>query len=230
VGSVLSDLLPLAVAVAFSPLPMVLILMMLSGRAGSTSMGFLGGWMVGLVGVTLVMTWVAASIGMGTSGQPSKTASVLRLLLGLGLIVLAVKQWRSSLASHEQPYKQPHEQPYKQPRLPRWMTAVEQFTAAKAFGTGALLAAANPICIGVGVTLASADLSTGQRIGALLVFVVVATSGIAVPVVAVAVAPERTAPPLERLKAWLIYHNTAVTSAILLVIGVVLIGRGLAAM
>src|SRR5262249_8859356 len=118
-GTVIGDLLPLAVAVAISPMPIVVILMLLSARAGSASKGFLAGWVVGLCSVTLIVMSLAASVGMGTRTEPSEVASVLSLLLGLGLILLALKQWRSRSASREPP------------QLPKWMAGIERYTAGK---------------------------------------------------------------------------------------------------
>src|SRR5258705_11212825 len=109
VGTVLGDLLPLAVGVAISPLPVIaVVLMLLAPRPGWTSARFLAGYLAGLLVVTLIVAVIAASIGMGTETRPSMIASVVRLLLGVGLILLALRLWRSSPASAEQP------------RLPNW--------------------------------------------------------------------------------------------------------------
>ena len=51
-NQVIGDLLPLAVGVAVSPVPIIaVILMLLSPRAGGTSVGFLAGWVAGVVWV-----------------------------------------------------------------------------------------------------------------------------------------------------------------------------------
>jgi Sap, sulfolipid-1-addressing protein len=55
VGTVLGDLLPLAVGVAVSPVPIIaVILMLLAPRAGAASVGFAIGWVLGIVAVTVV--------------------------------------------------------------------------------------------------------------------------------------------------------------------------------
>ena len=47
-GSVIGDVLPLAVGVAISPMPIIaVILMLLAPRAGAASAGFLAGWVAG---------------------------------------------------------------------------------------------------------------------------------------------------------------------------------------
>ena len=59
-GPLVGDLLPLAVVVAISPVPIVaVILMLLAPEARGTSMGFLTGWLVGIAGITTVVLLVA---------------------------------------------------------------------------------------------------------------------------------------------------------------------------
>ena len=49
-GSVIGEILPLAVGIAISPIPIIAaILMLLSPRAKTTSVGFLLGWLAGIV-------------------------------------------------------------------------------------------------------------------------------------------------------------------------------------
>ena len=59
------------------------------------------------------------------------------------------------------------------------------------------------------------------------IFMVIAASTVAVPVLGYAVGRKRMAGPLESLRGWLTLHNRAVMATLLLVIGVVLIGKGL---
>src|SRR3954452_16607244 len=55
VGKVLGDLLPLAVGVAISPVPIIaVILMLLAPKAGRASTGFLIMWVVGIAAATTV--------------------------------------------------------------------------------------------------------------------------------------------------------------------------------
>jgi hypothetical protein len=62
-----------------------------------------------------------------------------------------------------------------------------------------------------------------------LVFVIVASSSIAVPVLGYLVAEQRMRAPLEELRKWLTIHNSAVMTVLLLVLGVNSIGKGIAA-
>ena len=61
-GSVIGDILPLAIGIAISPIPIIAaILMLLSPKAKGTSVGFLIGWVPGIV-VALVVFILLASV------------------------------------------------------------------------------------------------------------------------------------------------------------------------
>ena len=56
-GSVIGEILPLAIGIAISPIPIIAaILMLLSPKAKGTSIGFLLGWVVGIVVAVTVFT------------------------------------------------------------------------------------------------------------------------------------------------------------------------------
>jgi threonine/homoserine/homoserine lactone efflux protein len=219
-GQVVGDLLPLSVGVAISPIPIIaVILMLLAPRAGGTSTGFLVGWIVGIAGSTTLFLLLAGTLDQGGSGEPSATVSWIKLVLGVLLLVLAAGQWRS------------RPKPGETPALPKWMTAIDGFTAGKAVGLGFLLSAVNPknllMCVAAGTTIAAGGIATGQVVASVAIFTVLAASTVAVPVVAYAIGRKRMAGPLESLHTWLTAHNGAVMATLLLVIGVVLIGKGL---
>ena len=102
-GAVIGDLLPLAVGVAISPIPIIaVILMLLAPRAGAASMGFTLGWTIGIVAVTGVVTVLAAGADVGTgSGGGSETGDWIKLGLGVLLLLVAARQWRSRPAAGE---------------------------------------------------------------------------------------------------------------------------------
>ena len=75
-GSVIGELLPLAVGVAISPIPIIaVILMLLSKRAGGASAGFGVGWILGIVVATGIFVLLAGSVDASDSDGPSATAS-----------------------------------------------------------------------------------------------------------------------------------------------------------
>jgi threonine/homoserine/homoserine lactone efflux protein len=219
VGRLVGELLPLAVVVAISPVPIVaVLLMLLTPNARGTSAGFLAGWLVGIAGVTTAVLLLADDPDPGSS-RSSAVASWLELVLGVLLLLLADRQWRS------------RPKPGELIAVPRWLAAAERFTVARAGGLGLVLSAANPkallVCIAAGATIAAGGVDGAQATWSVLGFTVVAASTVAVPVFAFAVSGGRMTAALDSLRGWLTQRGAVVTSTLLVAIGVVLIGQGL---
>ncbi|WP_433504799.1 GAP family protein [Pseudonocardia halophobica] len=213
-GAVIGEVLPLAFGVAVSPIPIIAaILMLFSARAGSTSTGFLLGWVLGVVVATSVFTVLAGTLQTG--GEPSALASWIKIGLGVLLVLVGIRQWRGRGGHHE---------------APKWMAAIDDFTFAKALGLGFLLSAVNPknliMAAGAGVIIGSTAVGVGGDVAAVAVFTVIASSTVAIPVIAHLVAAERMSGPLESARKWLQDNNAAVMATLILVIGAVLVGKG----
>jgi threonine/homoserine/homoserine lactone efflux protein len=147
--------------------------------------------------------------------------SWLKLLLGVGLLVLAVQQWRGRPRAGEET------------RTPTWMGAVDHFTPAKAAGTGVALSAINPknfVLIVAGVAaIAQTGIPPDEQAIALAVFTLIASVGAALPVVIFFVLGDRSVELLDRLKTWMAQNNAVIMAVLLLVIGAKLIGDAIAA-
>jgi|tagenome__1003787_1003787.scaffolds.fasta_scaffold20648831_1 hypothetical protein len=217
-GRVVAALLPLAVVVAVSPVPLItVILLMLADRAAGSSAGFLVGWALGIAGATIASLLVVEGTDAGTSGRSA--ASWVAVILGMLLLGLATRRWRSRPRSGERP------------ELPSWVGAIDRVTAPRACGLGLLLVAVSPknlpVCVAAGATIAGSGLSDAQRTLSVAAFTLAAASTVAVPVFAHALLGKRIAGPLESLRRWLTAHSAPVTALLLLVIGAVLIAQGL---
>jgi hypothetical protein len=222
-GDVIGELLPLALGVAVSPVPIIaVILMLLAPRAMASAWSFLAGWVVGIaVALTIVAVVVDPVDDSGDSG-PSALSGWLRIALGVLLVLLAVRQWRGR-PRHGEPTT-----------LPRWMAAVDDVTPARAAGLGALLSGLNPknlaLCAAGGVAIGSSGLNGSEAVTAGAVFVVVGAVSVAVPVVGYALAEKQMRDALDDLRGWLTDHNAAVMTVLLLTIGMVSIGKGIGAL
>ena len=220
-GTVLGDLLPLAIGVAVSPVPIIaVILMLLAPRASAASVGFAVGWVLGIVAITAITLLVAGGAGVeGDDAGPSTGASWLKLILGVALLAVGVRQWRG------------RPKPGQDVALPTWMTAMDNVNLVKALGLGFALSAVNPknllMNVSAGVTIADGALDTGQQVVAVAVFTALAASTVVLPVLAYLVAKDRMRRPLEDLRAWLQANNATMMAVLILVIGVTLIGKGL---
>lgn len=221
-GQTIGELLPLALGVAISPVPIIaVILMLIAPHARKVSLWFLGGWLGGILGVTLLFVWWSAITGADSHSpdDPSTAVSWILLLLGAGMLFLSARQW------HDRPGAE-HEA-----HLPAWLSAIEKVSLQKAAGLGLALSALNPknlaLCIAAGVTISSGGLSGWEGTLTIVIFAILAVCTVAAPIVAFAIDEERMRGPLDRLKVWLEDNNAIVMSVLLLVIGVVLLGRGL---
>jgi threonine/homoserine/homoserine lactone efflux protein len=220
-GDVVGDLLPLAIGVAISPVPIIAtILMLLAPQAQGTSVGFLVGWVAGIIVATTIFVVIASTAGLDDGSSDSSTAtSWIKIVLGVLLLLVGVRQWRKRPRAGEVAV------------LPKWMTAIDSFTFVKALGLGFLLSAINPknllMCIAAGSAIGAADLGAGEIVGAIAFFTVLAASTVALPVVGFLVAHDRLRRPLDELRTWLQANNTAVMGVLVLVIGVVLLGQGI---
>jgi hypothetical protein len=220
VGQAIGDFLPAAVGIAISPLPIVAsVLILVSAHGRVNSLAYLAGWLVGLLGAGVVLLLLAGTAGADDDGQPADWASWLKLLLGLGLLALATKQFRGRPHGDEEPV------------TPKWMGALDSFTVLQAAGAG-IVFALNPknlLLLVAGMTgIAQAGLSTGDEAVSLVVFTLIATLGVATPAVLYFALGDRSQPLLDRLKAWMAHNNAVIMAIILLVIGVKLIGDAIA--
>ncbi|KQZ11536.1 GAP family protein [Agromyces fucosus] len=219
-GEVIGGILPLALGIAISPIPIIAaILMLLSPKAKGTSVGFMIGWVLGIVVAVVVFTLLASIIPEQDPDAAKPISGVIKLLLGAGLLFLALKQWRGRPKAGEAA------------ALPKWMSAIDSMTTMRGAVLGFLLSAVNPknllMAAGAGVLIGTAGLSGGEITLVIVIFVIIAACSVAVPVIAYLLASEKMAGPLESLRGWLVQNNATVMAVLLLVIGVVLIGKGI---
>jgi threonine/homoserine/homoserine lactone efflux protein len=219
-GPVIGEILPLAVGIAISPVPIIAaILMLLSPKAKGASVGFLLGWITGIVVAIVVFTLLSSVLPAQDESGSSPVRGVIKIILGALLLFLALRQWRGRPAEGEQA------------TMPKWMSAIDSMTAGKALGLGFLLSAVNPknllMAISAGLIIGGAGLAVGQTVVVIVIFVLLAASTVLIPVVAYLIASERLAGPLDRLRAWLVNNNATIMAVLLLVIGVAVIGKGI---
>jgi threonine/homoserine/homoserine lactone efflux protein len=217
-GEALGDLLPSAVGVALSPIPIVAVILMLgTRRAHSTGTAFAAGWVLGLVAVSVVGLLVAGNAD--SSNDTSTTVDVVVLVFGLLLLSVAVREWRG------------RPRPGEEPELPKWMAAVDEFTAGRALGLGVLLSAVNPknlaLTLAAAASLAQAGLSAGGDVAGVAVFVVIGSLTVAGPVVAYLLMGQRAERMLAELKQFMSANNSVIMAVVCLVLAAKLIGKAI---
>ena len=216
IAQVLTD----AVGVAISPVPVIaIVLMLFTARARRNASAFVVGWVLALAVVSGVAYVVGNAADAATETTASDTVSWAQIVFGVLFLLLAARAWHGRPA------------PGEEPELPAWMAGIDSFTAVKAFGLAVLLVAANPknllLSLAAGSSLAQADVSTTEALVALLVFVVLASTTIAGPLIYFLVRGTHAKAQLDATKGWLVQHNGAVMTVLFLVLGADLVAKGL---
>ena len=220
-GQGISEVLPFAVGIAISPVPIIaIILILFSDRAKVQRTAFLAGWVIGL----------AVGEHRGVPGerrrQRGERLHHLRLdLLGQGRPGGGPARPGPTRTS---PSARRRASP---PTLPKWMATVESITPVRAFGLAVLLSVVNPknlvLALGAAAGFGQLGLDTEDAVVALAVFVAVASLSILFAVVYEFAGGERARKTLDEMKGWLTEHNAAVMAVLFLVFGVVLIAKGI---
>ncbi|MEK8229049.1 GAP family protein [Oerskovia sp. M15] len=114
------------------------------------------------------------------------------------------------------------------------MSAIDAFTPVKAFGLAVLLGAVNPknllLVVSGAAAIAAATSEMADQFVALAVFVVVASLGVAAPVVIYLAMGTKAAALLDDLKAWMVQNNAVIMAVLLLVLGSKMVGDGISAL
>jgi Sap, sulfolipid-1-addressing protein len=217
--SALATLVPLALVIAISPfsvIPAVLVLQ--TPRPRPTSLAFLGSWLLGLVVLTAVFVAFSDALG-GLHNKPPAWASWTRIVLGLALIAFGIYRW-STRRSHTE--------------SPKWMRSFETLTPARAVITGLVLVVIRvevlTMCALAGLAIGNSGLGIAGEWVTGAIFIALAVSTVAIPVLAYAAAGHRLDDPMTRLKEWMERNNAAMLAAILVLIGVMVLYHGVEAL
>jgi threonine/homoserine/homoserine lactone efflux protein len=222
-GQAIGQVLSLGIGVALSPVPIIAVVLMLAtpkGRVNGPS--FLAGWVVGIAVLGAIVLLVANGASASKHGAPATWVSILKIVLGLLLVLLAVRQWRGRPRGDASP------------ELPKWMKTVDTFTPGRSVAMGVALSSVNPknllLVVGAATAIAQTGTSTGDQAVALLVFIVIATLGVGAPVAIYYLTGERATKILGDLRGWMARENATIMAVICLIIGAKLIGDAISAL
>lgn len=221
-GEVIGGILPFALGVALSPIPIIAVIVMLLGQNARTlSLGFLSGWFLANTLMIGAITALSSNLPGSDGDGPNRTTAIIQLVLGLLMLFLALQQWRN------------RPKPGETAPEPAWMTAIDTFTFGKALGMGFVLALANPknltLTAGAAAVIGGAGLAFGDTAVTVVVYLLIATCSVYLPVIAYLVAQDRLRAPLQSLRGWLTQENATIMFVLFLVLGASMVGNGLKA-
>jgi hypothetical protein len=222
-GPAIGGSLPLAVGIALSPIPVIAVVLILTSRkARVNGPAFVLGWLTGLGIVGAVVLAIAGPGGASKSGSPATWVSWLKIALGILLLLVAARQFRS----------RPREG--TEPHMPKWMATIDNTSPLAALGLAAVLSGVNPknllLAVASAATIAQTGISGGQQAIAYLVFALIATLGVATPVGLYFAMGTRSEKLLAALKDWMSQHNAVIMTVLCLIIAAKLIGDAIGAL
>ncbi|MBW0012222.1 GAP family protein [Mycobacterium sp.] len=218
-GSVLSGVIGLGLVIALSPITVIpAVLVLQAPRPRPTGLAFLGGWVLGIAALTALSVGASGLLG-GLDKSPPRWTSWLRVVLGSALILYGVYQWLTRRSHTESP---------------AWMRSFATITPTRAALTAVALVVIRPdvllICVPAGLAIGGSGLDIPRVWMAGVIFVVVAASTVAIPILAYAAAGHRLDDALARLKDWMDRNNAALMAALFVLIGLLVLYHGIHAL
>jgi len=216
----IGQLIPLALGIAASPLPVVAVLViLLTRRARFSSVVFAASWILGVVVAVTIATAFAGQFSPPVAGYDLPYEGAVLFLLGVGLVVIAGISRRGRFRSGEPM------------AAPSWVSAVDDLSP---WG-GAFLAFTNAttspknlaLALAAGVVLQGTIRAPMTETLAIAVYTAIASVAVVTPVVLYFVGGERSVAVLRRWKERITSHAAALTELLLFLLGLALSVKGL---
>ncbi len=125
IGQAIGGALPFALGISLSPIPIVGVVLMLATPRARVHVAFLVGWIFGLAVVGTIVLLISSGANASEGGAPADWVNWLKIVLGVLLLGVAVKQWQA------------RPRPGEEAKMPSWMRSVDHFGP----GTAAAMAA-----------------------------------------------------------------------------------------
>jgi hypothetical protein len=206
-----------ALAIGFSPVPILAILVVLtSGGPRRNGALLLAGWAAALAVAATALTLLLH--GAAEASDTTGTA-VARIIVGVALLGAALLQWRRGFERAEEA---------------AWVARIARLRGREALAAGAVLVATNvknaPLLVLAAGQLAAHDHGGPATAGAVAALVLVGSAGMAAPVLLSELAGPRAAPALGRWRGRLERHARAVVVAVFALVGLALVADGVVAL
>ncbi|GAA1797926.1 GAP family protein [Agromyces neolithicus] len=216
----IGHILPIALAVAISSVPiMATVVILLSPKGKRTALPFLIGWVLGMAVVVTAFTLGAQAIPSPRSNRrPDTVIAAIEILVGVALVVLAVVEWRRARR-------------HPSDAMPKWLESVDKLGPWSAFGIAVALNIRPKgllLAIAAGLAIRAPELSVGESAIVIVIYTIIGASTVAVPVILALADPKGMQPRLLEMKDWITANQGTVTALIVFLIGVFIIGTGLA--
>jgi hypothetical protein len=216
---VIGEILPFAVVVMVSPINIIAaILLLFSPRPAPAAAAYLAGFAAGVGAVLVAFDLVAEQVDWSSSDS-SRVAAMMRIALGVLLLVAAVKKLGKRQSATGEP------------ELPPRMRGISAMAPRRAARSGLTIGALNPkniaMALASALAIGAAGLSGSESAAVIAIYVVLASLGVATPLVVTLVLGDRSSSILEGWRHWLEQYNEVVMAVLYFVFAFVLIGNGI---
>ena len=212
------DLVILALAITFEPIPLTAFIVVLASERGvRKGAGFIFGWLASLAAVIALTLLATGNNPPKPSTGPSIAALVVKLVIGLVLVAIGIRQWRR------------RNQPKKEKPPPKWQSSVDNMSPWFAMALGVLVQPWGLVAAGV-ATVMEAKLSSWESYAVLFGFCVLASITYIALELYAAFRPTQTQALLTRIRAWIAAHTDQVIVILALAVGFLLIAKSLYAL
>ena len=222
----MGEVLLLSLTAAFNPtLVAVTTLMLLLPNPKSLMLGYYLGAMLTSITLGLVIVHTLKGSGVVTTTQHTLSPVTDIVLGGLMLVIAGV------LASgRDERYRERRARKKEGKAPPRWQRELRTGSPRTTFVLGAVLTLPGASYLAALTKVSKLDYSTVVTVLIVIAFNLVMLLLLELPMIAFAVAPRRTPAAIERAKAWAGIHGRVYAERGLMVIGVLLVIKGIVAL
>lgn len=213
----MGDWLVSAIGVAVSPLPILAMLLVLSGRRPmATGSAFWLAWTLGVTAPTIVFVALAESAGV--TDEDSRAIAAAEIAVGVVFLAIAARLAGQGRRARTDV-------------VPAWLQALDRSGPARAAGLGVLLSGLNPknlaLMLAAAVAIAQAGEGAADLTGPTAGFVLSAVSTVSILLAGYAAAAERARRPLSRLRGFVARNDRVIALVLGVVIGMFFLLDGL---
>ena len=218
-ASEFGDVFIAAIAAAISPVPIIAaILILFSDHSRRNGILYLLGWVIGMLICIGAVLLLPEDLDFQRGAVIATAGAGFRIFIGLLFVVAALAVWlRRPKTGEVRP-------------LPAWTNRIAGLSGIQALLLALGLAVINPknlaLAFSTILSIAEAGVLPRQARLALALFVFIGSLTIAIPVFYRLVAGKKADENLQVWKEWLMVNNATVVCVVLLMMGVMIIGKG----
>jgi Sap-like sulfolipid-1-addressing protein len=179
------------------------------------AVAFVVGWLLAILVIGAVAVLVLHGQDFSShKTTPSRTASALEIVVGCVVVIASARAFR-----HRS--RRP-----TSVETPKWVARLDRTNWLLAVLVGSFMLTYS-LTLAAAIEILKAHVSTADAVVAFIVFALASITTISAPIILALVAPERSAERLAAWRRWLLGNSRTIGLVALMVVGALLIGRGI---